>query len=566
MPDHAAGVQMRRTTATSAAAGGAAASGSRPPGPSVAGRARARSTAAAGSPTNAAGSSPTSSVQRSSSGEWESADELEAAALEQQGVTGSRPADAVAASIAPVSAAAAAGSGAGVQPSAASSVVPPAAAGPPSTTGPTQAGMQAGSGQLHQQAGQAPAATQETTAGSIGSGGVNSGYVDRCPGSAAAAGDWRESWQASLLQLSQSAAAAAAAGPAGVAVGSSALVTHAGAADATGATQLVADSSGMSMSAMTTGAAAAACNTDGADIDMHDAAAVQQAVPGQQQQPQGHEGQLVLSPYAAQLLQQACEVTMQHPEHLMLQGTLSPADSPPSSADSIAADPANGAAAAAGSPQSAAATARAGVQQTEAGSSAEAHLRAGALPPSRAPQQQDMPRAERAAQTSTAPADAATAAGGAAPGGYRMSFIQAPGTGGTRRHQPQQQQQPKDDSEPGDACTHGVVLLAGLVEVLLQRLLRAAAEVAASDPELLLHSSPADPASSQADAVGTAAAGAGAAGAAGAGAASRVPYGLPDGAVLMSSPGQQPQVLVGAKHVQLAVVQDEDLATLLQHR
>jgi hypothetical protein len=116
----------------------------------------------------------------------------------------------------------------------------------------------------------------------------------------------------------------------------------------------------------------------------------------------------------------------------------------------------------------------------------------------------------------------------------------------------QQQQQQSKVEEPGDACTHGVVLLVGLLEVVLKRLLQGAGRLAAADPDLLLSSN------SSSSRSGDAAAGSAAAGAA---------EGAADGhGRVLSLQSVQPRVVVTAKHVQLAVAEDADLTTLLLRR
>jgi hypothetical protein len=107
----------------------------------------------------------------------------------------------------------------------------------------------------------------------------------------------------------------------------------------------------------------------------------------------------------------------------------------------------------------------------------------------------------------------------------------------------QQQRQPKVVGEPGDACTHGVVLLVGLIEVVLKKLLQSAGRIAAADPELLRTITN----SSNSSSGGSSSGSEGVCG---------------DGSVLLLE-SVQAQVLVTAKHVQLAVAQDEDLTELL---
>lgn len=167
---------------------------------------------------------------------------------------------------------------------------------------------------------------------------------------------------------------------------------------------------------------------------------------------------------------------------------------------------------------------------------------------------------ETAAAAGTA-GGAAGAGGSSGPSATEAAAVAATGgSGGARGWEhmqtarQQQQQQPKVE-EPGDACTHGVVLLVGLLEVVLKRLLQGAGRLAAADPDLLLSSSTAskNSSSSSGDAAENAATGAAAGGADG------------DGRVLLLQ-SVQPRVVVTAKHVQLAVAQDEDLTTLLLRR
>lgn len=225
-----------------------------------------------------------------------------------------------------------------------------------------------------------------------------------------------------------------------------------------------------------------------------------------------------LSPYTAQLLQEACDVALHQPEQLLLQQQGQQAHSW----------------------RLAAGAAVTGVEGIE-GTAEQLYLRSAALPATQvvADLSSNRPAAE-AAQNSTSAAGASLsgARGGsaaAAADDFGPSRMTAPavvdrGAWGRR-------QEGDTEGESGALVTHGVVVLVGLVEVVLQRLLCAAAQVAAADPQLLLINS------SQSSSGGSSYA---------AGATGDVLYPLGEG-----------DVWVTAKHVRLAVAQDEQLASLL---
>jgi hypothetical protein len=246
------------------------------------------------------------------------------------------------------------------------------------------------------------------------------------------------------------------------------------------------------------------------DVDSADAAGDAGAARLQQQ----------LSPYTAQLMQEACDVAMHQPEQLLLlqQGQQARSRLPSAGAA--------GAAAVSGEFQ---------------GTAEELYLRSAALPATQvvADLSSNRPAAEGQPGSDTA----AAAAGGASLSAGRGGRSAADDFGPSRMTAPAvvdrgpwgRRQDGDAEGEPGAEVTHGVVVLVGLVEVVLQRLLRAAAQVAAADPQLLLLKSSQSSSSS---------------------------YAAGDSGDVLC-PGAQGVVWVTAKHVQLAVAEDEQLAALL---